>query len=54
MKSMDSQRRNMVNQYILFLRWQMRKESEEDIEAELSADPASFLSHLNEEASDSI
>ena len=28
MKSMDSQYRSMVNQYILFLRWQKRRESD--------------------------
>ena len=36
MKSMDSQHRNMVNQYILFLRWQMRKEADERSDEELS------------------
>ena len=35
MKSMDSQHRNMVNQYILFLRWQMRRQNEENAEEEL-------------------
>ena len=39
MKSMDSQHRNMVNQYILFLRWQMRRENEDNIEGSLS-DPS--------------
>lgn len=28
MKSMDSKHRSMVNQYILFLRWQQRREEE--------------------------
>ncbi len=36
MKSRDSHHRNMVNQYILFLRWQKRRETEENTETTLS------------------
>ena len=43
MKSMDSTYRAKVNQYIMFLRWQIRREeaeAEADIELETSSDSA--------------
>ncbi len=46
MKSMDSEHRNMVNQYILFLRWQMRRKNAEDDETDADqvlTDDAPFL-----------
>ncbi len=47
MKSMDSQHRNMVNQYILFLRWQMRRETAENAEEELQSSATLDLSSKN-------
>lgn len=42
MKSMDSEHRNLVNQYILFIRWKMRREQAgTNPEAELDDTPAS-------------
>ena len=43
MKSMDSAYRNMVNQYILFLRWQMRREKAEADAADSFNDDVSLI-----------
>lgn len=43
MKSMDSAHRNMVNQYILFLRWQMRREKAEADAADSFNDDVSLI-----------